>query len=275
MQGPSRTALGVAAHRAVHQILEGGSVFRDPFAQTILGQDADAIIAERSDPRYRTMRLFVAVRSRFAQDSLEAAVRRGIRQAVVLGAGLDTTALRNPGLAVFEVDHPLTQEWKRAQLARMTIAPPARLRFAPVDFEREKLCDGLAAAGFDTGQPAFFIWLGVVPYLTQASIESTLDFAAAMPGSEIVLDYSEPLERYLPEDRERAMALAQRVAALGEPFLSHFTPQDMTALLRRTGFDDIEDLGPREIAARFFNQHDRPQKAGIHVLRARSSSERN
>src|SRR5262249_45711809 len=112
---PSRTALAVAAMRAVHQTEDGAAVFSDPLARTILGPDADALIAKfgAADPAQKRMRLFVAARSRFAEDSLARAVARGVRQAVVLGAGLDTFALRNPsagqGLRVFEVDHPATQ----------------------------------------------------------------------------------------------------------------------------------------------------------------------
>lgn len=273
-KGPSRTALGVAIHRAVHQEAEGGRVFSDPFAKAILGPDAEALIAERSGPRYRQMRLFVAVRSRFAQDSLMAAVGRGVRQVVVLGAGLDTTALRNPGLAVFEVDRPATQEWKRQQLAGMGIALPEGLRFAPVDFERQDVTSGLTAAGFDAGMPAFFVWLGVVPYLTQEAIEATLDFVAAIPGSEIVFDYSEPPENYPPRQLKRVMALVERVAALGEPFRSHFNPPDMAALLKRKGFEAIEDMGPREIAARYFGRRVPSERAGGHLVRARQSGSR-
>jgi methyltransferase (TIGR00027 family) len=271
MQGPSRTALGVAIHRAVHQSAEGGRIFADPFAAPILGPDADTLIAQRSAPEHRYMRFFVAVRSRFAQDSLAAAMARGIRQVVVLGAGLDTTALRNPGLAVFEVDHPVTQEWKRQQLARMNIALPAGLRFAPVDFERQKISDGLALAGFDAGAPAFFVWLGVVPYLTRDAIAATLDFAAAVPGNEIVFDYSEPPENYPPRLRKQVMALAERVAALGEPFRSHFAPQEMEALLNGKNLGEIEDLGPREIASRYLGKRVHAQRAGGHVVRARRS----
>ncbi len=269
MEGPSRTALGVAVHRAVHQILEEGRVFCDAFASPILGPDANALIAERSGPQHRQIRLFVAARSRFAQDSLAAAMARGIAQVVVLGAGLDTTALRNPGAAVFEVDHPLTQKWKRQQLARMGISMPANLRFAPVDFERQKLSDGLVAAGYDAHKPTFFLWLGVVPYLTRDAIETTPEFAGSIPDAEIVFDYAEPLENWRPEDRDRAMALAERVAALGEPFLSHFEPAEMAGLLHSKGFGEIEDMGSREIGARFFGQPNRPEKPGGHVLRAR------
>jgi methyltransferase (TIGR00027 family) len=196
---------------------------------------------------------------------------RGIAQVVVLGAGLDTTALRNPGLAVFEVDHPATQDWKRQQLARMNIALPAGLRFAPVDFENQEICDGLAPAGFDAAAPAFFVWLGVVPYLTRKAIEATLDLVATVPGNEIVFDYSEPPETYPPKLRKQIMALAARVATLGEPFRSHFAPPDMAALLKSKNLSEIEDLGPREIASRYLGKRVHAQRAGGHVVRARRS----
>src|SRR5262245_57575358 len=181
---PSRTALGAAGYRAAHQVLEGGKVFADPLARTILGDTADAIIAGLStDPAQQRMRIFMAARSRFAEDSLGAAVSRGVRQAVVLGAGFDTFALRNPysdlGLQVFEVDHPATQAWKRKRLAEVGLAIPPSLTFAAINFERddlgcglpyglstfyrEALGDGLRDAGCVPDRPAFFIWLGVDP----------------------------------------------------------------------------------------------------------------
>jgi methyltransferase (TIGR00027 family) len=218
------------------------------------------------------MRSFVAVRSRFAQDCLTLAAARNVRQVVVLGAGLDTTALRNPGVTVFEVDHPATQDWKRRQLAAMNIALPESLRFAAVDFERQAICERLAAAGFDSTQQAFFVWLGVVPYLTQSAIKATLDFVAAIPGNEIVFDYSQPPEQYPSQQRKLVMALVERVAALGEPFRSHFDPPQMAALLKSKGFDDIQDLGPCEIGLRYSGKRIRPGRAGGHVVRARRSS---
>jgi methyltransferase (TIGR00027 family) len=197
---PSRTALGAAVHRAVHQRLEGGKIFADPLSVTVLGEEAHAIIAEAAaDPTQRPMRLFIAARSRFAEDCLSAAVSRGVRQAVVLGAGLDTFSLRNPptslGLHVFEVDHPATQAWKRERLMREGRAIPASLTFAPVDFEQQSLADGLRAAGFQSDRPAFFHWLGVVPYLTRDAISPTFSFITSLPESEVVFDYSEPIEK--------------------------------------------------------------------------------
>lgn len=267
----SWTALSVAAHRAAHQILEDGAVFKDPFARAILGPDGDSILAERSGPASAPLRLFVAARARFAEDSLARAIARGVRQAVVVGAGLDTLALRSPHpeLQVFEVDHPDTQAFKRHCLARAGLSIPSGLTFAPVDFERESLGDGLAKAGLDRTRPVFFIWLGVVPYLTRAAVLSSLEVMAALPASEVVFDYSEPLENYPPEARTRVEQMAARAAQAGEPWLSYFSPQEASELLMLCGFGEIEDLGPSDIAARYLGRTGEPQRAGAHVLRAR------
>jgi methyltransferase (TIGR00027 family) len=254
-RSPSHTALGAAIHRAVHQELEGGKIFVDPLAGTILGEEARGIIAEAAaDPTQRPMRLFIAARSRFAEDSLSAAVSRGVRQAVVLGAGLDTFSLRNPhaslGLHVFEVDHPATQAWKRERLVREGLALPASLTFASVDFEQQSLANGLRAAGFQSDRPAFFHWLGVVPYLTRDAIWATLSYIAGLPESEVVFDYSEPIENYPQERRTNVAAVNARVTAIGEPWLSHFDPVEMMRELCARGFRELEDLGLAEISVR-------------------------
>ena len=253
---PSQTALGAAGYRAAHQLLDGGRVFSDPLAHTILGEGADAIIAGLSEgPAQLRMRIFMAARSRFAEDCLSAAVSRGVRQAVILGAGLDTFALRNPhsdsGLRVFEVDHPATQAWKRRRLSEVGLAVPASLTFAAVDFETEDLGRGLSDVGFESNRPAFFIWLGVVPYLGRAAIAATLRYIAGVTESEVVFDYSEPLENYPPERRNEIAVLAARTAEVGEPWLSHFDPEDIAFELRGYGFEDVEDLGISETSARY------------------------
>jgi methyltransferase (TIGR00027 family) len=273
---PSLTARGAAVHRAAHQVLEGGAIFSDPLACAILGAQPDVIADEEAaDPSNRPIRLFIAARSRFAEDALSYAAGRGVRQAVVLGAGFDTFGLRNPyahqGLGVFEVDYPATQAWKRDRLAQMSIDIPRSLIFAPVDFERGSLVDGLAAVGFRLDQPAFFLWLGVVPYLTREAIYSTLRFIAGVPASEVVFDYCEPPETSAPERRAYLTALAARVAAAGEPFLSHFDPAELAKELPILGFAELEDIGLAEIAVRFFGA---PKGgvaggAGPHVIRAR------
>jgi methyltransferase (TIGR00027 family) len=272
---PSQTARGAAAYRAIHQTHEGGVIFRDLFAVKILDDETrtalDQIVA---DPAQRLMRLFITARSRFSEDALAASVARGVRQVVVLGAGLDTFSLRNPfaekGVRVFEVDHPSTQAWKRERLEQAGIALPASLTFAPVDFERQHLADGLANAGFDRNSPAFFQWLGVVPYLTPEAISATLDCIASVPASAVVFDYTEPFENHTPERRAGLMATAARAAARGEPWLSFFNPGELSALLRDKGFAGVEDVGFAELVGRFspaLAEGLRPGPGG-HVVRA-------
>jgi methyltransferase (TIGR00027 family) len=220
------------------------------------------------------MRLFIAARSRFSEDTLTTGVARGVRQIVVLGAGLDTFSVRNPhagqGVHVFEVDYPATQGWKRERLKQAGLAIPASLTFAPVDFERQSLAEGLMAAGFRADRPAFFQWLGVVPYLTRDAISATLDFITAVPESEVVFDYGEPFENYPAERRENVMAAAARAASRGEPWLSLFEPVELSKMLRNKGFGIVEDLGLAELTERFYGvlKQDIRIGAGPHVVRA-------
>jgi methyltransferase (TIGR00027 family) len=272
---PSQTARGAAAYRALHQTLDGGTIFRDPFASRILDDETRATLDEiAANPTLRPWRLFIAARSRFSEDARAASVARGVRQIVVLGAGLDTFSLRNPhegeGVRVYEVDYPATQGWKRERLKEAGLAIPASLIFAPVDFERQSLADGLAAAGFRADRPAFFQWLGVVPYLTREAISVTLDFIAAVPESEVVFDYAEPFENYPAERRENVMATAAKAAARGEPWLSLFDPAELTDILHAKGFAIIEDLGLAELTERFYGalKQGITIGAGPHVVRA-------
>jgi methyltransferase (TIGR00027 family) len=262
-----------AAHRAAHQVIEQGRVFADPLALPVLGASIEAVFGDELErPATRGMRLMIAARSRFAEESLAAAVARGVRQYVLLGAGLDTFAHRNPfadaGLRVFEVDHPATQGWKRARLAEAGLAAPASLTFAPVDFERQTLADGLAAAGFDVARPAVFAWLGVVVYLTRAAVIETLRFIASPPaGTEVVFDYGVPLSDYAPAQRALHARRMARVAARGEPWITRFAPAEIAAELTRLGFDELEDLGPAQISRRFLGV-ERPDGLGAHLMRA-------
>jgi methyltransferase (TIGR00027 family) len=252
---PSRTAQRVALRRATHQIVDDPLVFHDPLAVAIAGESESPPSAQ--EIYSRSLRAFIAVRSRYAEDQLARAVERGVRQYVVLGAGLDTFAYRNPfqstGLHVFEVDHPATQAWKREQLRSAGIAVPQDLTFAAVDFERQSLADGLLQAGFDQQQPAFFSWLGVTPYLSRAAFDATMHFIASLPAtSGVVFDYA--LERSLlnPQQQLALDALSARVARAGEPFQLFFDPAQLHSDLARWGFSSIEDLGCDQINARYF-----------------------
>jgi methyltransferase (TIGR00027 family) len=274
---PSRTAWAAAAHRAAHQVLEKGRIFSDPLAVPILGQDAESVAREaEARPSSGAMRLFIAARTRFAEDSLTAAVRQGAHQLVVLGAGLDTYAYRSPfgdRLEIFEVDHPATQAWKRERLADAAIPIPPSLTFAPIDFEHQTLPEGLAAAGFDPAQHTFFTWLGVVPYLTEEAIWSTLAFIASLSGgAHVVFDYSDPPHTLSREARTYHNRRAARVEAIGESWVSYFEADKLKEKLLSFGFTEVEDLGPPQIAARYIPNlpTPRPERGG-HILRARKA----
>lgn len=241
---PSRTALRVAQRRAIHQVLDQPPpVLNDPIAIPLLGPGF-TYDAEKESSRFaRTFRAFMVARSRLAEDQLAAAAAKGITQYVVLGAGLDTFAYRNPIalVRVFEVDFPATQQWKRTLLAAASIPIPANLTFVPLDFEHRTLAEGLASAGFDSAQPAFFGWLGVVPYLSLPAFRATLESIGRLPaGSGVCFDFAQPPEALEPKYLPVFQALAARVAAAGEPFRLFFTPQQLEQEFYASGFTRIE-----------------------------------
>jgi methyltransferase (TIGR00027 family) len=254
----SRTALSVALRRAAHQIYDSPVVFDDPVAVGILGpgyaEQLQRTPLRPDRPFSIALRAFLVARSRYAEDNLSRAVSSGVEQYVLLGAGLDTFAYRNPftRLRVFEVDHPATQQWKRELLQRNNINVPDSIAYTPVDFERQSLAEQLGLAGFNRQTPAFFAWLGVVPYLTLDAFRATLSFISAQrPGSGLTLDYGQP-RAVLPLLEQMAHdSLASRVEKAGEPFQLFFTPPEIAAEL--ASFHSIEDLGAVEINERYFS----------------------
>lgn len=244
--------------RAAHQVLDRPLVFDDPLALAILGRSPEDVSTVRGETARmsRHRRAFINARSRYVEDELARLVAHGVDQYVVLGAGLDTFAYRNPHprLRVFEVDHPATQAWKRGRLAAANIPLPASLDFVPVDFEHERVSDALAHGGFDAGRPAFFGWLGVVAYLELAAITRTLEFVASCAsGTAIVFDYSIPPDRLPPRQRARFETISSRAAAVGEPWRTFFEPHEAAALLRSAGFAAIEDVDADALNARYFS----------------------
>lgn len=259
---PSRTAMRVALRRAAHQIYDTPVIFDDPFAIRILGADGTAELRRTPDPapgqKQRpfsiALRAYLVARSRYAEDQLARAVAGGVTQYVLLGAGLDTFAHRNPypQLHVFEVDHPATQAWKRQLLAQSDLVSPSRLKYAPVNFERESLIDKLLAVEFDPLQKTFFAWLGVVPYLTLEAFRSTIQVIAQSPvGSGVVFDYGQPRRVLPPLEQLAHDSLASRVAQAGEPFQLWFTPPEAAYELEQFRF--IEDIGAMEINQRYLH----------------------
>src|ERR1700683_5407159 len=274
---PSRTALMIARQRVAHQVLDHGSILYDQFAMKILREDEkDVLQFATRHPLASIGRLFTAARSRIAEDALSRAVERGVRQIVILGAGLDTFALRNPHgaleIRIYEVDHPATQAGKVERLAEAQIALPPWLILVPVDFEQDDVGEKLAAQGFQQNSPAFFTWLGVVPYLTLDAIGRTLDYISSIHNSEVVFDYVEPPEAFSEELRQIEKARAEQLEKIGERSDSRFEPAGIAAILRSHGFCAIEDINFQQIASRFGGavQGLAPGHLGAHVVQARA-----
>jgi len=254
----SGTAGGVAMLRAAHLIVDGTPpVLNDTVVARLLGGDAEARIRAHADelqaPTARGLRSHVVLRSRWAEDALMGAVEEGAEQYVLLGAGLDTFAYRQPPwahrLTIVEVDHPASQGAKRAALAAAGIEIPPNVRFADVDFERETLSHGLARCGVHTAKRTFFSWLGVTMYLTRDAIEATLRTVLSFPErSEIVFTFAEPN----PDPASPAARLAAGAASIGEPWISYFTPEEVGAMLRSLGFSDARFLSREEAVRRYY-----------------------
>ena len=174
-------------------------------------------------------------------------------------------------LRIFEADYPATQAWKRKMLADAAIPIPDALTFLSVDFEHDSLEQKLRDSGVDVARRSFFAWLGVVSYLTRPALMGTLRFIAGLPGgAEVVFDYTNPPDTVADPARRAALATVnERVASLGEVVRSEFETRALHVELRGLGFGTIEDLGPSEIAVRFYGTEAGARSDhGAHILRA-------
>jgi methyltransferase (TIGR00027 family) len=298
----SWTALGVAVIRALHYEDDiKPKVFEDwRTSELVKPEEREAIVAlmkgniskvlpgvdrlsadelEKLVPRLAGLMPatpLLLARARYNEESLGQAMQRGVTQYVLIGAGMDTFALRRQDLAerlqVFEVDLAASQEFKRSRILEAGLVLPSNLHFAPADFERDGVADVLRRMPFDSAKPAFFAWLGVMMYLTVDAALKTLASvrSIAAPGSEIVFDYFDAAH-FAPEARTTAAnILFEMVAARGEPFRSCFHPQELAAMLSRLGWELVDEIGPEEQKRRFWSErHETPAAIG-RIARARA-----
>jgi methyltransferase (TIGR00027 family) len=252
---PSQTAMTAAAARAAHLLVDSEPrIFADSLAALLLGDKAETYLRyhrEHGDhPLLAGTRAQATCRSRFTEDQLALAAARGTAQYVILGAGLDSFACRSElagRLRVFEVDHPATQQRKRALLAAAGLAEPPTLTWVPVDFETDELIAALTAAGLDPAAPAFVSWLGVTMYLTAEAIGATLaSLSRLAPGSELVTDYMLTADLRDADGVAYADLVMPDSERRGEPWLSFFTPEQMSGLLTRHGFTGVRDVRQRD-----------------------------
>ncbi|AXA90817.1 SAM-dependent methyltransferase [Massilia sp. YMA4] len=263
------STFAVAALRALHQLMDEPRIFDDPLALRILGEAGRAEVlrmqAQAADPLSKALRTALAVRSRFAEDEWAGAWQRGVRQHVLLGAGLDTWAYRQPdiGSRIFEVDLPGAQQAKRAALRAAGIEASETVRYVTADFEQDQLDAGLAHAGFDRAAPAFFSWLGVTPYLEDAAVFRTLDFVSrCAPGSAVVFDYIVEPSLLAPLERMGLEMLGAKLAEEGEPLKTFFDPVRLEERLRQRGYRTVANIGPEQLAERYLKHRADGAQAG-------------
>ncbi|MCA9677537.1 MAG: class I SAM-dependent methyltransferase [Kofleriaceae bacterium] len=257
---PDHTAIRVALWRALHVLIDAPPHVLDDVVGLRIAAPDDGW-RDRPDMHpegTRPFRASIVARARFIEDLVAAEAERGVDQYVILGAGLDTFAQRRPQLAarlaVFEVDRPATQAWKRQRLIELGLGVPAGLHLVPVDFEAgASLWDELARAGFDARRPAVVTSTGVSMYLTRDANAATLRQVAALaPGSTFAMSFLLPPELAAAELRPGLERSAQGARAAGTPFVSFFAPDDILAMARDAGFRDPRHVSGDDLAARYF-----------------------
>lgn len=259
-------ALGAAIARATHSRYDWPLVFDDHYAFQMLyghwrwivgSRFLDWLVLRKLLGIMRPVYGQVVARSRFSEDALHAALARGVTQYVIIGAGLDTFALRQPGLvdrlAIFELDHPASQRLKRRLLARVG-GLRRNVELVEADFERESVGEVLKRSRFNAGERCFLSWLGTTFYLSEAATLATLCSIAqfAAPGSELVFDFCVPEEALAAHDRKELAALKRFAARRGEPFLSSFLPAQLAEQISALGLDLVENASPEVLELRYF-----------------------
>jgi methyltransferase (TIGR00027 family) len=258
---PSTTAEGAAIMRALHQAAEP-RIFEDPIAPRLVDPSGDLyqgrlrLLASLPETVRNRQTQFV-LRSRYAEDCLADAVTRGVGQYVVLGAGLDTFACRQPAwaarLRVYEVDRPVMQDAKRRRLQAAGLAVPGNVTYVPVDFEQDSFLEELFAADLRRDRPAFVSLLGVIQYLSGEQLDRTLGLLASLTkGSELVLSFVLPDDQLSAGDVALAATFMARFAGLGEPWLTRIAPQALEARLLIAGFSDARHLTTEVAQQRYF-----------------------
>ncbi|MCI2422544.1 class I SAM-dependent methyltransferase [Saccharopolyspora sp. K220] len=259
-EAPDSTAVRVALWRAMHIDFDAPPhVFEDEIGLLLVAPDEGWRQRPDMDPdATRGFRAAIVARARFIEDLVTEQVARGVDQYVILGAGLDTFAQRRPEIAarlrVFEIDQPGTQAWKRQRLLELGYPIPEWLRLVPVDFEAgQSWWEQLTAAGFDPDRRAVVVSTGVTMYLTKDANAATLcQIAGLATGSTLAMTFLLPTELLDDADRVGLQASEKGAKASGTPFITFYTPQEMLALARDTGFAEAQHVPGTSLAERYF-----------------------
>jgi methyltransferase (TIGR00027 family) len=270
---PSFTAMWHAWMRNAHATAHSSPIFTDTRSVQLVPEstrrDVVALMSGFSNEAADALILMAVVRFRVLADRLPGANERGVRQLVILGAGLDTTVFSLPDWGhswqVFEVDHPATQEWKRQEIARLGWDLPSNLVFAPCDFETQNLLSALDMAGFDRGRPALVSLFGVILYLTRDSTRALLnDLASLARGSEVIMTYSPPSDGTDPAVQQVWDKSSPKVDETGESFIGHYPPWEIERLAREAAFSETIHYSASALNAEYLC--DRPDGLRLHTI---------
>jgi len=287
----SLTSIMTAYIRAYHSRNDTPKIFDDFLAYDMIPQERRTLIEQGltgalqlqpNTDQGNSLRLFlqsmglpqVISRSRYAEDHLELACQQGVKQYVILGAGMDTFAFRRPELLeklrVLEIDHPATQAFKCDRLAELGWEIPANLSFVPMDFSKESLSKALMGYRFDPQAKSFFSWLGVTMYLTQDEVFETLRSITevAPAGSTVLFDYFGP-----DENASHSQETRENLQKIGEPIKTYFDPSELATQLSHLGLRLMENLSPAEIQSRYFQGRTDGYVASKNVYFARAMIE--
>jgi methyltransferase (TIGR00027 family) len=258
----SQSMVRTAIRRAAHQLLDRPRIFEDPIAVGFIPEASEQAILGAGDHHHRApmqtlFRSLFAFRSQFAEERLAHAVARGVRQYVIVGAGLDTFPWRQPGFAkalrIFWVDHPATLAWSKARIRERGLPTPKNLCFVAADLEKQELAERLTGHGFAPEAGAFCSVLGVTQYLSRDAIEAMLLFAASLPSqSEIVLSFAPPDGELDGDDLAAAIHGVALTEAMGEPWKTRLTASEIFELLTRLEFGEVFHLTQKRAQQRYF-----------------------
>jgi methyltransferase (TIGR00027 family) len=257
---PESTAVRVALWRALHLLVDAPPpIFADALGLKLADPPEGWRARQDMDPqRTSSFRAAIVSRARFVEDLVLEHAARGVKQYVILGAGLDTFAQRRADVAktmrIFEVDQSGPQAWKRERLEALGLGVPDYLKLVPVNFESARSWrDGLVAAGFDTAQPAIVVSTGVTMYITREATAATFrEVAALAPGSVLAITFLVPVEQ-MPPAEQAAFKFAEAGArASGTPFISFYAPHELAGLAQQCGLSDVKPVAPEELAQRYF-----------------------
>lgn len=273
-KGPGHTATLAAVGRAIHS--QGDRpLLTDQLALGLAGEAGTTLLAQLAaqlpGASRQSFGLAFAIRARFVEDAVEVALRDGLDQYVILGAGLDSFAYRRPDLsgrlAIFEVDRAASQAWKRRRLHEMGVAIPLSVTYVPQDLTGSGLRKSLIDARFDPARPAVVSAIALTQYLAPPAIEDMLQLVASFAaGSRLVITYVVP-ETELSELAAAGLKWTMSQAEeRGETFLSLFRPVEFEELIHRSGFSRVEQAGAEELRKTYLADRPDAQLTGIERL---------